>query len=258
MIKRISKLYSQKQILKNLMLKELKAKYAGSFLGIAWAVVTPLLIMAAINFVFGSVMKMQIERFPLFVLSAILPWMCFSSSLSDATPSIIRNAQILNQFTICREILPISSVLVNYIVCCLGFAVMLPIFVIFKIQILPFLILLPFIIFLQLIFTVGVCLLLSSLNVFFRDTAHILEVLLMFWFWVTPVFYSQEMIPPRFRWVCELNPMNAYVTMSRNVLFDAKLPAFHVALYALVAAFVMACVGYALFIKYEGNFLKRV
>lgn len=258
MIKRIYKLYSQRQILKNLVLKELKAKYAGSFLGIAWAVVTPLLIMGVINFVFGSVMKIQIERFPLFVLSAILPWMCFSSSLFDATPSIIRNAQVLNQFTICREILPISSVLANYIICCFGFAVMLPIFVIFKIQVLPFLVILPLIIFLQFIFTAGICLLLSCLNVFFRDTAHILEVLLMFWFWVTPVFYSQEMIPARFRWVCELNPMNAYVTMSRNVLFEARLPALHTALYAFVAAFVAVCAGYALFIKYEESFLKRV
>lgn len=258
MIKRIGRLVSQREIIKNIVLKELKARYAGSLLGVFWAVISPLLIMGVISFIFTNVIKTEVENFPLFVLSAILPWMCFSTSLFDATPSIIRNSSLLNQFTICREILPISSVLVNYIIFCFGCVVILPIFIIFKIQILPFILIFPCVIFLQFLFTTGISLLLACCNVFFRDTMHILEVLLMFWFWLTPVFYSPEMIPLRFRWISQINPMNAYITMSRNILFEAKLPAFHNMLYALITALVALCAGYALFIRHEESFLKRV
>lgn len=258
MIKRIGRLISQREVIKNIVLKELKARYAGSLLGVFWAVISPLLIMGVISFIFTNVIKTDVKDFPLFVLSAILPWMCFSASLFDATPSITRNSHLLNQFTICREILPISSVLVNYIIFCLGCAVILPIFIIFKIQILPFLLIFPCVVFLQFIFTIGISLLLACCNVFFRDTMHILEVMLMFWFWLTPVFYSPEMIPLRFRWISQVNPMNAYITMSRNVLFEARLPDMHTVLPAVIMAFLSLYAGYALFVKYEESFLKRV
>ncbi len=133
MLKRIGRLFSQRQILKNIVLKEIKAKYAGSLLGIFWALITPLLITIAVSFIFTKIMRMDIKHFPLFVLSAILPWMCFSASLFDATNSIVKNSHLLNQFVISREILPISAVLANFINFSFGLVVMLPIFMIFKI-----------------------------------------------------------------------------------------------------------------------------
>jgi ABC-type polysaccharide/polyol phosphate export permease len=141
---------------------------------------------------------------------------------------------------------------------CLGCAVIVPVFIIFNLQILPFLLIFPCVIFLQLLFTIGVSLVLACCNVFFRDTTHILEVLLMFWFWVTPVFYSPEMVPVRFRWVSQINPMNAYITMSRNILFEAKLPDMHTVWCAVIMALLSLCAGYALFVKYDESFLKRV
>lgn len=254
---RIYRLVSQREIIKNIVLRELKARYAGSLLGIFWAVISPLLIMAVISFIFTKVIKTDIEYFPLFVLSAILPWMCFSASLFDATHSITKNSHILNQFTICREILPISVVLANYINFCLGLAIMLPIFIIFKTQTLPFLLILPLVIFLQLVFTIGIGLLLSCLNVFFRDTAHLLEVSLMFWFWITPVFYSSRMVPERFRWIFVLNPMNTYISMSRNILFEAKMPQLNSLLFGFVMALGVFLAGYAVFVRYENAFLKN-
>lgn len=258
MIQRIRKLFLQKEAIKNIVRKELNARYGGSLLGASWAIINPLLIMVAINFIFTEVMKINIKYFPLFVLAGILPWMSFSSSLFDATSSIVRNSQILNQFPICKEILPIAAVLVNYISLLLGLGVMLPVFAIYNPQILPFILILPFIILLQLIFTLGISLFLACLNVFFRDTAHLLEISLMFCFWLTPVFYSIDMVPGRFQWICELNPMAVYITMIRNIIFEAKMPQMHTAVFAVIMAFVSFSGGYALFLKYEDYFLKRI
>lgn len=258
MFRRILKLVNQREIIKNIVKRELKARYAGTSLGLLWTVVNPLLIMAVISFVFMNVLKTDIENFPLFVLSAILPWMCFSGALFDATNSITRNFHILNQFSICREILPISVVLANYASFCLGLSVMLPIFIIFKIKVLSLFMVLPVIILIQLVFTVGIGLLLSCINVFFRDITHFLEVSLMFWFWMTPVFYSSEMIPLRFRWISWFNPMSAYITMTRDILFEAKFPDGKMLLYGIIVAFLALFTGYALFIKHEESFLKKI
>lgn len=257
-IKRIRTLFFQKQIVKQIVLKEIKAKYSSSLLGIAWVVITPLLIMAVINFVFTKVMRMNIEHFPLFVLSAILPWMSFSASLFDSTSSIVRSGHLLSQFTISREILPIASVTANFITFSFGLIVILPIFVIFNAKIIPFLLLLPFVILFHFAFTVGIGFLLSCINVFFRDISHLLEVGLMFWFWVTPVFYSVDMIPMRFQWICRLNPMTSYVTIYRNILFEAKVPNPYLMIIAVVTALVVFVIGYTTFIKYEPLFLKKI
>ncbi|MDP3041330.1 MAG: ABC transporter permease [Candidatus Omnitrophota bacterium] len=258
MKEKIKRLYFQRQLIINIVLKELKNKYAGSFLGIFWAVVNPLLIMTAINFVFTNVMKMNIKDFPLFVLSALLPWMSFSASIYDATNSISRNGHLLNQFNISKEILPVSAVAVNFINLFLGLIIMIPVFAIFKFKIIFFLFLLPFIFLLHLIFTLGLGLLLSCLNVFFRDIYHFLEVGLLFWFWVTPVFYSLDMIPFRFQWACKLNPMAIYVTMYRNILFEARFPNIGLLIIAIAMSMLMLITGYFMFLKYEPAFLKRV
>jgi len=258
MRERVKRLYSQRQIVVNLVLKELKGKYSGSLLGILWVVVNPLLIMAAINFVFTRVMKMNIENFPLFVLSAILPWMSFSASIYDATNSISKNGHLLNQFNICKEVLPVSSVVVNFFNLSLGLIIMIPVFAIFKFKIISFIFLLPVIILLHFAFTLGFGLLLSCLNVFFRDIYHFLEVALMFWFWVTPVFYSIDMVPLKFQWACRFNPMALYITMYRDILFEARFPDVSLLITAILISMLMLIIGYFTFVKYETAFLRRI
>lgn len=241
-----------------MVLRELKARYAGSFLGILWVVITPLLIATVINFVFTKIMKINIEYFPLFILSAMFPWMCFSASLFDATTSIVRSGNLLSQFAIPREILPIASVTANFIKLFFGLIVMMPVFIIFKVKVIPFLLFLPVVILIHFIFTAGVGLLLSCVNVFLRDISYLLEVILMFWFWMTPVFYSIDMIPERFRWICIFNPMTSCVTMYRNILFEARIPAAYLLNSAIAASLITFIVGYAVFIKYEESFLKKI
>jgi len=258
MIKRLRMLFLQRHIFRNIVLKELKARYAGSLLGISWVVITPLLITAAINFVFTKVMQINIEYFPLFILSAFFPWMSFSASLFEATNSIIKNENLLKQFAIPREIIPIASVTANFIKFFCGFIAVFPIFIIFNLKIIPFLLFLPLVFLLHFVFTVGVSLLLSCANVFIRDISYSLEVIMMFWLWMTPVFYSIDMVPIRFHWVCALNPMTPYITMYRNILFEAKMPSLYLVGISFGTALITLIIGYATFIKYDAYFLKKI
>ncbi len=114
MLKRLKLIYAHRHTLKDMVIKELKAKYSNSILGISWAVVNPLLIMLVISFVFTAVFKVEMKNFPFFILSGILPWMFFSTALSESAFSIINQAQVLRQFNIPKEILPLSSIFANF------------------------------------------------------------------------------------------------------------------------------------------------
>ena len=107
-------------------------------------------------------------------------------------------------------------------------------------------------------FTLGIVLFLSCLNAFFRDVTHLLGVALMFWFWVTPVFYSVDMVPASYRWICALNPMTVFITMYRDILFEAKFPGIWEVLLAFIISLAASLLGYMVFAKYESSFIKRI
>ena len=255
---RIKNIYLSRYILWSMVAKQLKAKYSGSILGISWAVLNPILIMVAISFIFSVVFKAGIEKFSLFLLSGILPWMFFSISLSEATFSILNQIQLLRQFNLPKEFLPLSSILANFLNFLLGLVFIFPIFLIFKPKVIFLLPLLAIVLFLHLFFVVGLGLLLSILNVFFRDVGHLLSILLMFWFWITPIFYSTEMVPLSFRWIINLNPMMPYVVSYRDVLFFGNMPGFRIFLGAFFWTFFSIALGLGVFLNLESNLLKRI
>jgi len=237
---------------------QLKAKYAGSALGIWWAVVTPLLLAFCINFIFTAVFKAAIESYTLYLLAGILPWLFFNAALSEATNSFLVSSPIVKQGLFPREFVPIASVLSNFLNFLIGFIFLLPVFILCNHKVLGAAPSLLFILPLHFLFIAGLGLLFALTNVFLRDLGHLLSVGFMVWFWVTPVFYSLEMIPFPFRWICLLNPMTYYVEAYKQVLFNAKppsVPSFFILL-LLALGFVLA--GYRLFLKKEAALLKKI
>ncbi len=255
---KLKQLFSQRHTLKSLTIKNLKAKYVGSIMGITWVIITPLLMTVVISFVFTKILKVEIPNFQLFILSGFLPWIFFSRALSEATDSIINNVNLLNQFKFSREIIPLSYLLANFIGFILGFVVILPLFIIFNYRVILYIWFLPVILILFLLFTSGICLFLSSLNVLIRDVSHILEVGLLFWFWMTPIFYSIEMIPAPYRIICYLNPLTFYMIMFRDILYGATLPNIWVIAVGAILAFLAQVLGYMFFLKISPEFLKRI
>lgn len=255
---RIKKIYLYRNALWDMALKQLKAKYASSILGISWAVINPILIMSAITFVFHVIFKIEIKNFPLFVLSGIFPWMFFSAALSEVTFSILNQQNILRQFNLPREILPLSSILSNFLNFLIGWLIIYPLFFFFNPKIILMLPLLIVIFLLNLFFVCGLGLILSVLNIFFRDIGQLLGILLMFWFWITPVFYSIDMIPTKFQWVCNLNPMTSYVTYYREIVFAGNMPHISIFTGTFLWAFFSLIGGLWFFLHFESKLLKRI
>lgn len=251
-------IYSNRYALWSMVISQLKAKYSGSILGISWAVVNPLLIMLVITFVFTVVFKTEIKNFSFFVLSGIFPWIFFSNALSEATVSFLNQQNILRQFNLSREIIPLSSMLANFLNFLIGWLVIYPLFLFFNPKIITLLPILIVVFLLNLCFVFGLGLILSVANVFIRDIAQLLSVLLMLWLWLTPVFYSVEMVPVKFRWICNLNPMTSYIIYYREVVFAGTIPSFSVFIATFLWAVFSMILGYWVFLRLESGLLKRI
>ena len=255
---RLGKIYSTRHILRSMVLRQFKEKYAGSKLGLWWCVITPLLFAVSINFVFVAVFKIQIINYTFFVLAGMIPWFFFSNSLTEASSSFLINSQILRQAIFPREFIPTVTILVNLLIFIVGLIFLLPLFIFLNIKVITMLPLLTVVIILHSIFIIGFALLFSVLNVFMRDFPHILSTLFMVWFWITPVFYSVDMVPESFRQVCLSNPMTNFVVIYQMLLFQVKFPRFSDISTLIIISFVSFLIGYIIFVINESNLLKKI
>jgi len=247
-----------KDLLKSLVQRNLSIQYKGSALGFIWILLEPILNMAILSFVFTKIIRFQIDKFPLFILSAILPWNFFSRALSEATSSIIENANLVKKAYFRRELLPISSVLSNFVSLIFSLLVFIPVLVLFKIPLNLSIFFLPVVICSHMLFTLGLAFFLSCVNVYFRDINSIIRFILMLWFYLTPIFYPLSMVPQDLRYIYKLNPMVSIIAMYRNILFEGKIPQFSDLCIASITGIAVTAVGYVIFRKYQSGFAKEI
>jgi lipopolysaccharide transport system permease protein len=255
---RLSAIVSHRRIIKSMVVKNLRGKYIGSALGISWAIINPLLIMLVITFTFSQIMRTEIKHFSILVLSALLPWNFFINSIMESTTAMESNAQLLRQFLMPREAIPISIVMANLVNFLFGFIIVIPIFILFNIGIIKCILILPMIIFLHFIFTLGVCMSFSVINVYFKDFSQLLNTMVMFFFWLTPVFYTLEMIPRSYRWLVLVNPSTCFVDIYRSLLYSGNFGSLFMWALASFFALISIIAGYFLFINKETEVVKRI
>jgi lipopolysaccharide transport system permease protein len=235
-------------------------------LGWFWSLLNPLLMLLLFYLVFGFLLGSDITHFHLFLMVALLPWNYFIGSVSEGMGSIIGNGNLVKKVYFPREILPISTMLANLVNFMLSLPVLFAIIVITGAPIRPTIMLLPVLVVIQSMFILGLVLFLSSLAVFYRDTTHIMGIILQLWFFVTPIFYPLENIasPLYAKLVRWLNPMASLVDFYRDILYGgmAKLPDLPtpglpsldgVARTALTALLVLG-IGAYVFHHYSGRF----
>jgi len=260
----IKKLFSYRELLFSLTKKELKVKYRGSVLGFFWSLLNPILTMLVYSFVFSIVLRGGIEQFAIFLICALLPFNFLSNSVNYGAGSIIGNSNLVNKIYFPREILPLSIVLSNLIN---FFFELVALFIVlgamgYKFYI--YLYLLPVVIFFQFFLVVGVTLLVSALNVFFRDLQHLITIIMMVWFFGTPIIYPLSMVPPKYQPFIKINPMTIYASYYRNIFYYVKypegagFPTITDTLIALGITFLIFFVGYFLFKKLEYRFAEEI
>ncbi len=251
-------IWDYRDLVRNLVVRDLRVKYKGSVLGFAWSLVHPLLLAAVYTLAFKYVVRVQIDHFPVFLLSGLLPWIFLSTALSGATGAIADNGPLVRKVAFPRAVLPLSAVASQFVQFALMYTVLIPLSLVVGAGLSEtFAAVVPLMI-LQLLFTTGLSLALSTAYVYFRDTRHLLEALLQIWFWVTPIVYSMSLVPARFRTYLYLNPMTFFVDSYHAAVLDHRWPSA-ASLAALVAiAGGTAIAGLAVFVHHERRFAELV
>jgi lipopolysaccharide transport system permease protein len=236
-----------RDLLFNLVGTELKVKYRGSALGFLWSLLHPLAMIVVYSVAFRYIIRIQIDRFPVFLIAGLLPWTFFASSASASTISLMNNATLLKKVYFPREIIPVATVLFNLAQMLLALVVFLPSLLVVSGGLPWTLAFYPVVVALQAVFVVGVALALSALTVLFRDLRHLTDVGLAMLFWLTPVVYARTMVPPQIHALYALNPMTAFVTAYQAIAYWGRPPApADVAAMAAWAIVAMA-VGWSIF-----------
>ena len=225
MVSQAVEAFQYRSLVRNLVAKDLKVRYKNSALGFVWSLLNPLLMMVVFTFVFTQLLNQQIADFPVFVLTALLPWQWTQTALSIGTPTLVENAPLIGKVYFPRLLLPVSVVLSSMMNFVLALPALFGIMAIFGRPFTPWLLYIPVIVAVQAIFLTAVLLILSPLHVYFRDTIVLVEVGLTAWFFVTPIFYPIESVAPQWAaWVYRVNPMAAIVAEYRTILYHGGVP----------------------------------
>lgn len=258
MIANLRELYAYRVLIQSLVVRDLKARYRGSVLGFLWTFLNPLLLMATYTLVFSVYIRIEMEKYTAFLLTGLLPWIWFSSSLLMGATSILEGGSLIKKVFFPAQVLPTVTVLANFVNFLLSLPFLLLFLLLFRVKIeWPILALLP-IMGIQLVFTMGLVLLVSALTVRYRDLSQLLSNLLTLWFFLSPIIYPASQVPEAFRFTLALNPMAPLVVAYQDALFYNRPPSWEaLGGAALVAAFVFL-IGIQVFDWFKGSFAEEV
>jgi ABC-2 type transport system permease protein len=258
--KSVRETFARRELLAALLVKDLQVRYRGSVLGFFWSLLTPLLMMGIFTVVFSVMLRFRTESvpYPLYVIAGYLPWMFLGSSLLAAARCLPAHENLVKKVYMPRMILPLVAVLSNLVHFVLAVAVMLIVSPVAGGKVASALLLLPAALVTQGFLVLGLALFLSALNVFYRDVVHLLEVAVLAWFYLCPVFYPVSMIPAVLRKWYDLNPMVAILEMYRAALLGMPVPAARSLLYAGLVGLACLLAGTAVFVRLDDEFPKAL
>lgn len=245
----LRKMALQRHLIKNFVVRDLQGRYVGSVMGIFWSLVHPAVLLISYTFVFSIVLNVRpwpetgTSSFAVYLICGLLPWLFFQDAVSRACTVIVDHARILRKTIFPTEILPIVVLLSSLFNHAIGFGILFLVLLTVMHTISWLVLLLPLYLFVLMLFTLGLGWLLASLQVFVRDTAQILSVALTFWFWLTPIFYNEKLIPSAFQTVIRLNPLAHVVVAYRDCLLRQQMPDLRALGWLTLVALLMLGLG---------------
>jgi len=242
------------ELIKNLTQREIRVRYKQSFLGFFWIILNPFFQMLIMSFVFSKLVNTSRlgVPYPVYLYAGLLPWTFLTTSLGSAMGELVENSALIKKIYFPRETLVFSTLLAKTFDFFLSSIVFIGLLLFFKIRFSWYMLLFFPIFLIQFIFTYGLSLLLSVLNLFYRDVQYIINLVLTLWFYLTPVLYATEFFPARLRWIFKLNPMSVYINAYRQVLFKGEYPNWSSLLIGVAISLLLYILAFKLFKKLEG------
>jgi ABC-type polysaccharide/polyol phosphate export permease len=220
-------LVERRTLLFQLVRRDFQQRFVGSAAGWMWGVIHPLVLLLSWTFVFQVCLHVHppgIEHYTIFLFCGFLPWLLFQETVQRSAASLLEHSNLITKTMFPAEVVPVSiflSALINHLIgLCLAVAAV----AIVLRQVSPMIVFLPVYMVLVGLLSVGLGWIVSSLNVYLRDTAQVMNVALTLWFWATPIFISEQQIPRRFHFVINSNPLSFVVRAYRDRLLTDRWP----------------------------------
>lgn len=256
---KFKEIYLYREMIASLVRKDLRGRYKGSVLGFFWTFLNPLMQLLVYSLVFSIIVRVDVEKYYLFLFVALIPWIFFSSALTSGAGVILNQKDMVKKIYFPREVLPIAHALTNFINMLFSFIVVFIVILFSGVGInFVALLYLPLIMLIEFTLVLGITFLTSSITVYMRDLEHIMTILNMLWMYLTPILYSITMIPDVYLPYIQLNPMTAVIVAYRDILYYAKVPHVQTLLSAVIMAVVVLVVGYMVFTKIQRYFAEEL
>ena len=257
MISDIKEIFFYRGMITSLAKREIRGRYKASVLGFLWSFLNPLMQLVVYTIIFGIVLKSGVENFYLYLFVGFVPWTFFSSAVLGASGVIVSQQTLITKIYFPREVLPIAYVNGSLQNMLYTFIIVIPVSILSGV---PFtltnIVLLVVIIFIEYLITLGFAFITSSVTVYFRDLEHILGILMMFWMYMTPLFYSIDIVPAPLDTIIRINPMTNVISVYRSILYSGTPPLFSEILYSLVFGIVVFVLGFIIFNKLKKRFAE--
>jgi len=248
-------LWQYRELLYFFVWRDIKIRYKQTVVGAAWAVFQPLMTMAVFSLFFGKLAKIPSNGlpYPVFYFSALLPWTYFSGALQNATSVVVEQQRVITKVYFPRLVLPLSAVVAGLIDFSIGFVVFLVMMAYYRIVPSLPIFFFPLFLLMAILTALGVGLFLSALNAIYRDVRYVLPFLVQFWMFASPVAYPSSLVPQRWRWLYELNPMAGVIDGFRwSLTGKGQPPGILLAVSASMVVLLVAA-GTVYFQKMEGT-----
>lgn len=254
----IREIIKYKEFLKSNVKKDIRGKYKGSFFGVLWAFINPLLSVFVYAIVFKYIMRFNIENYLIYLISGIIPWTFFTSSVTAGLNSVLFNANLIKKVYFPRVILPISSTtscLVNFCISC----IIVLLFVIFSgVGLSLNILFLSLIVLINYIFCLGISLILSAIEIYVRDIEHIVTFFISMLFYATPILYTSEQVPVEMSFILKINPLAYFIEAYHSIFYAKEIPnMFNLGIISLISVVVLF-IGYRIFDKLQKGFAEEV
>lgn len=249
-------LIQYKELIHQLVLKDIKLKYRRSYLGYIWSILNPLLMMAVLVIVFSNLFKFDIPNFALYLLTGQVIFGFLSESTSMSVGSITGNASLLKKTYVPQYIFTLSKVTSALVNLLFSLVALVLVMIFTNVQVTWNILLFPIVILQVYVFSLGLSFLLSSMAVFFRDIQYLWGVFISIWMYLTPIIYPVSIIPNEYRWAYEtFNPMYSYIQQFREVVLNGNTLPNDLLLQGIIWSVITLIIGVTIFKKKKDQFI---
>lgn len=248
-----------RDLLRLLVVKNIKLKYRRSFLGYLWSILNPLLTMVVMTVVFSTMFSRNIENFPVYLFCGQLLFNFMSNSTHQAIFSVTGNAALLKKTYVPKYLFTVAKITSGLVDLVFSLGALVIVLIVTGAKITPYALLFPFVLLQLYVFCIGLGLFLAQANVFFKDTQFIYNAVTTAWLYLTPIFYPMEALSGKLIWcIKHFNPMYFYIGQFRDVVYYGRMPGHLIILAGCGAAVLMLLVGIWSFGRSKDKFILYI